>query len=148
MRHLVFVFFALLLSCQKDATLEKVCVDPLGSQDIYLTNNTLICFREGHNACFLMRTTSTGATLTAQDYNKIYPGTMIGMIADMGFVSCLGDVSTKPTTGIFYGFTLQLNHGYVIKLPDDTYGRLFVDSWVKSSADLITEVHVTWQYSF
>ncbi|HWA35178.1 MAG TPA: hypothetical protein VG737_13655 [Cyclobacteriaceae bacterium] len=148
MRYFVFVMVALLLSCQKDASLENVCADPIGSEDIVMKNNTQICFKEKFNACFRMHLTDTANYILAVNYNSIYPGTMIGMMTDGGSVRCLGDVDTKPTSQYYLGYYIELNRGYVVKLPDDTYGRIYIDSWIKNSAGRVTEVHVTWQYSY
>jgi hypothetical protein len=150
MRYFVFVIAAVLLSCQKDVSLENVCADPVGSEDIVMKNNTLICFKEKFNACFRMQLTPTSQILIAVNYTSVYPGTMIGMMADAGSARCLGDIKTKSlvASDYYYGFNIVPNRCYVVKLPDNTYGRLYVDSWVKSSSGAVTEVHITWQYSF
>ena len=136
------------LSCQEDTTLKNVCADPLGAEDIKLKNNDLLCYKEGYSACFIMQFTTTSQVIQAVDYTSVYPGTMIGMIVDLGAVNCLGEVTSKPTSGFSFGVNAIEKHGYVVKLPDDTYGRLFVDSWTKSSTGAVSEINITWQYAF
>jgi len=129
--------------------LKDACADPLGSQDNTYKNNNILCFKEGFNACFVMQFSATSQLIRAVDYNSIFPGTMIGMIADAGPVDCLGDVTTKPpASSFFYGVNAVVHHGYVVKLPDNTYGRIFVDSWVKPASGAVSEIHLTWQYAF
>ena len=75
--------------------------------------------------------------------------TMIGKISEIGTVSCLGDVQEKPSsTDFFYAEYALEGTGFVVMLPDNTYGRIFVDSWGRNSAGAVTELHLTWQYSF
>lgn len=145
---LLIFSLAATLSCQEDSTLKNVCADPLGAEDIALKNNGLLCYKEGYSACFIMQFTTTSQVIRAVDYTSIYPGTMIGIIIDQGPASCLGEVVSKPTSGFLYGVNAVEKHGYVVKLPDNSYGRLFVDSWTKSSTGAVFEINITWQYAF
>ena len=128
--------------------MKNVCADPMGSQDNTYKNNNILCFKEKFNACFVMQFSATSQVIRAVDYNSIFPGTMIGMIADVGAVRCLGDIKLQPAATFFYGVNAVEKHGYLVKLPDNTYGRIFVDSWVKPSSGAVSEIHITWQYSF
>lgn len=138
----------LVLSCQEDPNLVAVCTDPIGSKNITTKNNGIFCFKDGFNGCFSTPLTASETSIWAIDYNSLYPGTMIAMIVDAGQVTCLGQVTTKPSTGYVYKVAAKLKHGYVIKLPDNTYGRLFVDSWTVNSSGVVTELKITFQYSF
>jgi predicted homoserine dehydrogenase-like protein len=145
---LLFILTLVVLSCQEETALKNVCADPLGAEDITLENNDQFCYKEGFNACFVMQFTTTSQVIKAVDNTSIYPGTMIAMIIDVGAVSCLGDVTGKPTSGFVASAEALEKHGYVVKLPDNTYGRLFVDSWTKSSSGVVSEINITWQYAF
>jgi hypothetical protein len=70
------------------------------------------------------------------------------MIVDVGSITCLGDITVKPLSGYVYSTDIIVKHGYVIKLPDGTFCRFFVDSVTKSSTGAVTKIFVTWQYSF
>ena len=133
-----------LISCQEDNALKKVCTDPIGSEDVTMQNNTQFCPREEQNGCFR---TQLGAT--TQIFQAInYSGKLLGMIVDVGAIACLGEIIVKPSTGYVYSANIVVKHGYIIKLPDGTFCRLFVDSVAKSSAGAVTKIFVTWQYSF
>jgi hypothetical protein len=140
----ILLSFSLFISCQKDSTLEKVCADPIGSQDVTMGNNTQFCPLEGQNGCFKTQFGSTTQVFQAINYS----GKLLGMITDVGVVTCLGQVTVKPATGYVYTIDVVAKHGYIIKLPDGTFGRLFVDSVTKSSSGAVTKIYVTWQYSF
>ena len=134
----------MLISCQEDSKLKNVCADPIGSRDVFMKDNTLFCFKESMNGCFITEFTATTQVFKAVNYS----GKLLGMIIDVGPVSCLGAVKIKPATGFVYTVNAVEKHGYVIKLPDNTYGRFFVDSWTKSSTGAISQIRITWQFSF
>ncbi len=71
----------------------------------------------------------------------------VASFIDVGEVKCLREVTDKPTSGWVFGILVELHHGYVIKMEDGTYGRLFIDSWKKSGSQ-VTEVNITRQYAF
>ncbi len=139
---IAFLFFV--ISCQEDSTLKNVCADPIGSQDVTMQTNTQFCPKEGQNGCFITKFGSTTQVFQAINYT----GKLLGMIVDVGPVTCLGQVTAKPVSGYAYVVDVVAKHGYVIMLPDGTYGRFFVDTVVKSSTGSVTKIYVTWQYAF
>ena len=150
MRRLRLLILSLVLglSCTEDPALKNVCADPLGTADMTLTHDEQFCFKEGFNACFVLKFAAASQLIQAVDYTSQHPGTMVGMITDIGAVSCLGAVFSKPTNGFLSEVSAVENHGYVVKLPDNTYGRLFIHSWTKASSGAVSEIHITWQYAY
>ncbi len=113
-----------------------------------LANDDQFCFKVEYSACFILKLTAPSQVILAVDYTSQHPGTMIGMITDLGAVSCLGAVISKPTTGFLSEVIAIENHGYVVKLADSTYGRLFIHSLTKSANGEVSEIHATWQYAY
>ncbi|HQQ95661.1 MAG TPA: hypothetical protein PLX35_00285 [Cyclobacteriaceae bacterium] len=139
-KTLVLVLF--LIACKEDSSLTSVCTDPIGTQDVTMKNNTQFCFKEGLNGCFI--TTLNATTLTF----SVYPisGKQPANIVDIGPVKCLGQVNKKPTTGYSSSVNVVAGHGYVVLLPDNTYGRCYVAS--VSSSGGAPLLYVSWQYAF
>lgn len=156
------LFLILFVSCQEDPNLKNVCVDPIGTAEISLPaatiNNTgnytlsnVFCFSKDskdRNACFVVMSSTTSTILWAINFTSVIPSSLIGKIVDAGQFRCLGDVNVKPTAGYIYQVEARLHHGYVVQIPDGTYGRIFVDSWVLDSSGRVTKINLTWQYSF
>ncbi|MBS1544794.1 MAG: hypothetical protein JST14_14245 [Bacteroidetes bacterium] len=148
MRKVIFPLLILVLSCQEDPNLVTVCTDPIGSKNITTKNNGIFCFKDVMSGCFVTPLTASDRSLWAIDYTGTYPNSMVAMIADAGQIKCLGEVKVKPTTGYVYKIEAKLKHGYVVLLPDNTYGRLFIDSWTVNASGVVTELNITYQYSF
>jgi hypothetical protein len=136
------VFVLLLIACKEDTSLSSVCTDPIGTQDVTMKNNTEFCFKEGQNGCFF--TTLNSTTLTF----SIFPisGKQPAGIIDIGPVKCLGQVNTKPATGYSSTIAVASGHGYVVLLPDKTYGRCYVASISSSGGAPL--LYVSWQYAY
>jgi hypothetical protein len=145
------------LGCSKQAS-DKVCSDPLGSQSITINNNTkdynnsFFCFRGetistgdtcSYNYCFRLFSSSSPQII----WSTYFTGCSYGTIADLGQVDCLGEIDQKPTSGYSYAVKPALHHGYVVHFPDSSYGRFFIDSWVKESTE-VTVMNIVRQYPF
>jgi hypothetical protein len=139
---LMLLFFQ--ISCETDSVVSEFCADPLGSDNLIYKNGNVFCFKNDFNGCFTLDLTTTKTFIRAVNY----VGKELAMIQDMGQVKCLSEVNTKPASGYVYTVNALLNHGYSIKLPDGTYGRLFIDSWTKSASGVVLEINITRQYSY
>jgi len=156
-RGVAMVLIACCIGCAEQAP-GKVCSDPLGSQNITINNNltdynnSFFCFRGEtisngdtckYNYCFWLYSSSSPQII----WSTYFTGCSYGKIADMGLVSCLGEVDHKPTSGFGYSVNPVLHHGYVVHFQDSTYGRFFIDSWVKESSE-VTAMNIVRQYPF
>lgn len=142
----LFLFFCFGLSCSNDP-LPIVCVDPLGTDNIRVKRNQVFCFtlpitKCNYNGCFWL-TPDLPQEIRAYNWQ---PDCILGEIADVGIVKCLSEVK-KPTLGFGATVTPALHHGYVIRFPDSTYGRFFLDSWIQHSG-YIDSMYVTRHYPF
>ena len=151
-----FAFFNL-GSCLNESP-NRTCSDPLGSENNLINNsvnnynNSFFCFAGAssdtclYNKCFQLLTTSSPQVIRSIYFFGCNPGST-GTIADMGLVSCLGEVSAKPNSGYAYSVVPTLHHGYVVSFPDGTFGRFFIEAFVKESGQ-ITKLNMTRQYPF
>ena len=132
----------MLCTCSNEE-INLTCPDPLGTDAITLGHEKFTCFQEGINGCFWFHLDVTPPVL-----QSVYvTGHSIAMIIDVGEFTCLGEVTQKPTTGFVFAVEAKVNHGYVVRMEDGTYGRMFIDSLVKSGNQII-EVNVKRQYAF
>ena len=158
MKVISFVVFLLLcfgLSCTY-AVLPKVCVDPIGSESYKVTINYLFCFLHQkygtvdtcyYNGCFwFRRVSSTGQDIESYDYLS-RQSCSIGTVMDVGQVNCLSEVKDKPTSGYASSAIPILHHGYVIRFPDNTYDRFFIQSTYPASGSIDT-LYIVRQYPF
>ncbi|MEX2233773.1 MAG: hypothetical protein WD824_16530 [Cyclobacteriaceae bacterium] len=132
------IILLLFLSSCSDNPIENSCADPIGSEDKSLSDESIICFKDDFNNCFQLSYSSSLKEIRS----VIISGGEEASILDAGELSCLGEVTAKPLTGFSPAVGLVEHHGYVVKLPDNTYGRLYVDS------DESNGINITWQYSF
>jgi hypothetical protein len=145
------------MSCAEQSP-NKVCSDPLGSQNITINNNTkdynnsFFCFKGEtitngdtclYDYCFRLYSSSSPQIIWSSYFN----GCSYGKIADIGLVTCLGEVYQKPTSGYSYAVPPALHHGYVVHFPDSTYGRFYIDSWQMESTE-VTVMNIVRQYPF
>jgi hypothetical protein len=126
-----------LLACG-DTIIENDCADPIGSEDRTVGHQSLICFHEDFSNCFEI----TFSSSAKQIRSVIIDGGGEASIIDTGVVSCLGEVTSKPAEGFASVVDLLPGHGYVVRLHDNSYGRLYVESFTGSL------VNMTWQYAF
>ncbi len=164
MKLFSIILFFIWISCS-DNNLSHVCSDPEGSEDITISrcngldnwdrcyfcfggekiNNTDTCL---FNNCFKLYAASKDSSWIFWSW-YFTGGCTYGTIADVGSVSCLGDVKSKPLLPRFgYQVTPQSGHGYVVSFPDGTYGRFFIQGILKNSAGRDTSVYMTRQYPF
>lgn len=141
---LFFVGLFFLISCKEEAALFPHCTDPLGSENKVYKNGNVFCYKENYHGCFTLEMTTSTPVIRAVNFT----GKELGMIIDVGEVKCLSDVKVKPVSGYVYALNAVLGHGYIVKLPDGTYGRFFIDSWRKSTTNVVMEMNITRQYSF
>lgn len=119
------------------------CTDPIGTDTYTLGPDGWVCFLPEINGCYIFKSTpsSTIASIGVS-------GHVQGTIIDIGDVECLGSIANKPTSGFATSVEVKVKHGYVVKFPDNTYGRFFVASIGKNSAGQVTTVNITRQYKF
>ena len=139
----VFLWLALLNACN-DESINYTCPDPLGSDAITLKDKTFSCYQDSFNNCLWFRLEFSPPELRSV---SVSPEKAVAVIFDVGEVECLSQVTAKPTSGWVYSTEAKLHHGYVIRMNDGTYGRLFIDSW-KTSGSFVTEVNIIRQYTF
>lgn len=137
------VSLALFDSCSTEE-ISFTCADPLGTDTKTMKHDSWTCFQNDINGCFRFELATNPGVI-----RSVYvTGHTFASIIDVGEVECLGEVTTKPTTGWVYVVVPQLHHGYVVKMADGTIGRFFIDSWEIGSNGLKTKVNITRQYSF
>lgn len=142
--NIIIYLFLSLTGCT-ESDINNTCADPIGSDDMVLEDESVFCFMEGVNGCFQVRWQNS----SIQIFHLNLPDKIQGKIIDIGEVSCLGEVVSKPVDGYMDTVTVMEHHGYVVKFPDETYGRIYVDSFVESlSSDDIVSIRTTWQYTF
>jgi hypothetical protein len=141
LRTLIFLFVCL-AACSGKEDLD-FCTDPIGTDTYSLGPKGWVCFLPEINGCFIFEST-TSSTITSIGLK----GHVQGTIADIGTVKCLGGIADKPSTGFVSSTEVKANHGYVVKFPDNTYGRFFVVSVDKNSSGQVTNVNITRQYRF
>ncbi len=137
------VLVLLLASCKEDP-INITCADPLGADAITLRDQQYTCYQAQFNNCVWFRLEFSPPELRSV---SVITNNEIATIYDAGEVPCLSAVTAKPASGFVFATEAKLHHGYVIKMQDGTYGRLFIDSW-KKSGNLVTEVNITRQYAF
>ena len=130
------ILLLFLSSCEDN--IENTCADPIGSEDRSLNDESIICFKDDFNDCFQIHYSSTVKEIRSVAIS----GGEQATILDAGSLNCLGEVTTKPLTGFTPAVDIELHHGYVVKLPDNTYGRFYIDSSESNG------INITWQYSF
>lgn len=143
---LIITFFLLLvwLSSCNDEAINLTCADPLGADTKTLKDQQFTCFTEKFSNCVWFRLEFSPPELRSV---SVITNNAIATLYDAGEVPCLSAVTIKPLSGWVYATEAKLHHGYVIRMEDGTYGRLFIDSW-KKSGNLVTEVNITRQYAF
>ncbi|MFC2124877.1 hypothetical protein ACFLU5_08705 [Bacteroidota bacterium] len=142
--YIIFFLSPVLTDCT-ESEINNPCADPIGSDDMVLEDENVFCFMESVNGCFqIIWHDSSIEIISLNLTDKIR-----GRIVDIGEVNCLGDVITKPESGYMDSVMVQEHHGYVVKFPDETFGRIYIDSFVESLAsDDIVSIRTTWQYTF
>jgi hypothetical protein len=141
-RKTLLFLLACLAACSGKEEL-NFCTDPIGTDTYSLGPKGWVCFLPEINGCFVFESSpsSTVTSIAVQGHVK-------GTITDVGTVECLGGIGNKPTTGFVSSVEVKVNHGYIVKFPDDTYGRFFVASVEKNSSGQIVSVNITRQYGF
>ena len=132
-----------LSACTEEA-INLTCADPLGTDGITLKDQQYTCFQDKFNNCVWFRLQFNPPEIRSV---LVVTGNEVASIYDAGEVSCLSNVNVKPTTGFLFATVAKLHHGYVIRMEDGSYARLFIDSW-KMSGNQVTEVNITRQYEF
>lgn len=119
------------------------CADPLGTDEQSVGLNNYSCFQSNLENCFIFKYYN-GAPIFNAVYNedRTFPS-----FIDVGNVECLSSIVQKPQSGYQIGVRVQLNHGYIIRCADFTFGRFYVDSWVVRN-DTVVQVNLKRQYAF
>lgn len=137
------VVFLVTLSCdQQDINI--TCADPLGTDTESLNDMALSCFQPEFAGCF--RFELQGDMPVIRSLYKSTPADA-PYLSDAGEVTCLSEVKKDPAASWSYALYAKLHHGYVIKLSDGTYGRVYIDSWLKNGSK-VSQVNITRQYAF
>lgn len=134
------VVFAFICSCSEE--LPDYCPDPIGSDYQTYGDESILCFIEDFNGCFLIDLSSTPTIRSV----TIGDGTAASIV-DVGARSCIQDVEFVSA-----GFSSQVQavagHGYVIKIEDGTYAKIFIDSEEKFSSGKVDKLNIVRLYPF
>lgn len=142
---IVAICYGLVIFACDNSNLENLCSDPIGSEGIILRDSSIFCFSRTFDGCFIANFTQNQINVAAISLLN----SQEGVIIDVGLFNCLGNIITKPANGYSSKVPLILNHGYVVKLEDGTFGRFYTDSFTELTDSLIdNEVNIIWQYSF
>lgn len=119
------------------------CVDPPGTVTIEMSSGSYIDFLTGS-----LNTPGAGSLSFiplnfTMDNNSNADG-----VVDVGAVSCLGEVTTQPVSGYTHGVAATPGHGYVLKMKNGSFTRMYADSWVECTGGTICGVLISWQYPF
>lgn len=139
---LSWLSIVLLTSCTPEP-INLQCADPLGTDEQSIGLNNYSCFQSNVEDCFILKYYN-GTPIFNSVYNE---DRTFATIIDMGGMECLSSIIQKPQSGYEIGVKVQLNHGYIIRCADLTFGRLFVDSWVIRN-DSVVQVNIKRQYGF
>ncbi len=144
MRPIVrIILYASLLTACESGPINDQCPDPVGSDEYAVGDQGWICFQEDINGCFRLELDGEQPIL-----RSVYvEGHMYGMIADYGEVTCLSAMRRGPQLDFHYAVYAKLRHGYVVRFPDETFGRLYIDSYY-TNGSTITQVNFKRHYSF
>ncbi len=136
---------AILISSCADEGINITCADPIGSAGIRIKDNSIVCFSDSFDGCFIFNVSGSSVNISSI---SLLEG-VVGSIIDIGNVDCLGGIDIKPSSGYSQSVPIFINHGYVAQLADTTFGRLYVDSFVEPSVNNDTlKVNITWQYAY
>jgi hypothetical protein len=69
-------------------------------------------------------------------------------IVDVGEVTCLGEVTTHPSGTMLTSAAAVVNHGYVVKLDDNSLVRFVCAGWQTNTSGAVTGVKIEWQHGF
>jgi hypothetical protein len=129
----------ILSSCSEE--LPDYCADPLGSDTKTYNNQSVMCFKEDFNGCFVMDFNTTPKIRAVQISNG-----EVATIADAGEISCLNSLTGVSMT-YSYEAVVAEHHGYVVKFPDGTVGRIFIES-ITTVGSKFDQINVLRQYPF
>lgn len=129
----------------------STCTDPPGTVTSNISNKGKIDFHTGAigdaNAFCYGVSSSITMSLYFDPFNFSMCKTGVN-IADVGQVSCLGEVATIPSSGFVVSLATTLGHGYVLRLTDGTFARIYCEKWVTSTSGGVTGIIIKWQYPF
>lgn len=140
-----FTSIFLFLFCIQCVEEEEPCADPAGTVTTYIDNNTALAFSTGSvTTCAI-----AAGNLYFSPFNfAICGNNSVDGIIGVGQVSCLGDVTTKPATGYTSQVAVELGFGYVVKLKNGNYARVYAEDWKTTTSGGVSGVKVKWQYIF
>jgi len=72
----------------------------------------------------------------------------VGEIADMGSMTCVGGVTTKPASGYGNPVAAEIGHGYVFKSQDGIYARFYAEEWMKNTSGGVIGIKISYQSPF
>ncbi len=116
--------------------------EPAGMVTAYITTSSFLNFDNGdiQGGCY------GGMDMGFSPFNFYYCTYGSTGIADVGKVSCLGGVTTKPSSGYASAVATELGHGYVVKLINNTYARVYAEEWMLSLSGGVIGIKISWQY--
>jgi hypothetical protein len=142
----------------------STCTDPTGTVTTALGTATTASGGAALSEAFSFHTGATQHTTNCTGYYKeceiwfklnFWSGaawnegeTTNTWIADIGAVTCLGDVTTIPTAGFTTSAEAIEGHAYVMKLYDGQYARFYMNRFVTNTSGGIIGAEIKWQYPF
>lgn len=142
---LLLVTVLVITSCREEA-INHTCANPIGTDILTINIEALSCFKEDFKGCFEFRLDGDKVYIQSVYITDTDPEEA-PLIFDAGPKECLRDVIERPTADWSYALYVEVGHGYVLKMKEQTLGRLFIDSWLKSG-NTVTAVNITRQYTY
>lgn len=136
-----WAIFILLLSGACADELSNDCADPLGTHANAYENETWMCYLPDINGCFLIDLDPSPVIRSI-----VLQGRINGTLADAGSFACLRDMPEKLSSGFNFSAVAEEKHGYIVTFPDNTYGRFYIESWIKNSNGKVIQLNITRQY--
>lgn len=132
-------------SCSEEP-INHTCANPIGTDMLTLNIEALSCFKEDYKGCFKFKLDGANVYIQSVYITNTDPEEA-PEIFDAGPKECLRDVTERPTADWTYALYVEVGHGYVLKMKEETLGRLFIDSFQKSGST-VTAVNITRQYTY
>ena len=126
---------------------DKVPPDPEGTIMFTMRNNGILInsYNNEQRGTGIGFVAGTGCWVAMTSANNFL--CQFCSIASVGKVAGLGNITKIPTNGFVGSTSVAIGYGYVIKLDDGTYARLYVIDWtISSTTDGITGAKVKYQY--
>ncbi|HYG03684.1 MAG TPA: hypothetical protein VD927_14650 [Chryseosolibacter sp.] len=143
LKTVILSLAVLSVSCINEHDIGISCADPIGSEDYVTADESWMCFLPDINGCFRIELQTTPQIRSVYYDDHIY-----GWIKDVGIKNCLSEITEKPLDEFSYLLPLVEHHGYVVRFPDNSIGRFYIDSFDTDSFGHVTRVNIIRQHNY